>query len=224
MSSVILRVDSAFRRFGSDVVGLTLTPSPSGDVMVHSMWRSVLLLVILVVFTLGCSGRSKYSASVHGKVSYKGAPVTGGTLKLVCPDEADVSVGIGADGTYIADGIAAATYTVYIETETLNPKNAPPEYTPANIAKAGGGPKGAGSKGGMIGPMPVPGGGLPGAGGTPKGPVAKGLGAAPTPQGVTPGAKGTYVAIPAKYNTVGKSDLTVTVKGGSNKFDIELKD
>lgn len=191
--------------------------------------RGMALLAALFTFVLGCGGSSKYSASITGKVAYKGAPVTGGFLKLTNPEEADFSVGIGADGYYLVEGIAPGTYTVYVDTESLNPKNAAPEYTPSNIAKAGGGGASKMAPKGMpMGPMPGKGGGSPNipgqSGGQPKGPVEKGLGAAPPPKDVTPGAKGTYVKVPDKYRTTGKSDITVTVKSGANTFDVELKD
>lgn len=189
--------------------------------------RGTVLFAALVAFALGCGGKSKYTASVAGKVVYKGAPVTGGILKLVSADEAEITAGIGADGLYLAEGIAPGAYTVYVDTESLNPKNAPPSYNPSSINKAGGGANKMAPKG-MPGGGPMPGKGSPSmpglGGGQPKGPVDKNAGAAPTPPGVTPGEKGVYVKVPDKYRTVGKSDITVNVKDGANTFDVDLKD
>ena len=183
------------------------------------------LLAALMGLALGCGSGNLYTANVEGKVVYKGAPVTGGTLKLVSADQGEIMTGIGPDGSYKISNVVPASYTVYVDNELLNPKKKTPDYNPGSINKSGSGPKMGGPGGtGMTGPMPGKGGGgMPGSGGATTGPTPKGVGA-PAPPGVTPGEAGVFVEIPAKYRTTGKSDVTITVEKGNTTMDIQLKD
>ncbi len=182
------------------------------------------LLSAMLGLVLGCGSGSLYTANVEGKVVYKGAPVTGGTLKFVSADNGEILAGINPDGTYKVTNIVPATYTVYVDNELLNPKKKQPDYNPGSITKAAGGGAKGGGGGPMVGPTPGKGGGgLPGGGGTTIGATPKGVGAA-APPGVTPGQEGVFVEIPAKYHTTGKSDVTITVEKGNNTIDIQLKD
>jgi len=181
------------------------------------------LLAAILGLSLGCGGGSLYTANVEGKVVYKGAPVTGGTLKLVSADNGEITTGIRTDGTYTITNVLPAEYAVYVDNELLNPKKKTPDYNPGSVTKAGGANKMA-PVGGMTGPTPGKmGGGLPGSGGTTIGATPKGVGA-PAPPGVTPGEAGVFVEIPAKYRTTGKSDVKITVASGKNAIDIQLKD
>ena len=64
-------------------------------------WRSLrLLLLVLLSASIGCGEDSKFG-NVHGVVRLEGAPVTKGTVRFV-PDAGKGAVGtIQSDGTYI---------------------------------------------------------------------------------------------------------------------------
>ena len=73
---------------------------------------------------IGCSGASK--SKVTGVVSYKNAPIKGGNLIMSSESGGSYSAIIQPDGTYSISDVATGTYTVTIETESLNPdKKAP---------------------------------------------------------------------------------------------------
>lgn len=77
-------------------------------------------LAVAVLFLSGCgSGRPK-TASVHGKVTYKGQPVPRGTVTFI-PDGGTAATGeIGSDGSYTlttfrkGDGAIPGTHKVVI--------------------------------------------------------------------------------------------------------------
>jgi len=78
------------------------------------------LSVFLIAMTgllAGC-GRSGSSSSVTGSVTYKGKPVTGGTMLLHGKDKV-FPASLGPDGNYICPSVPAGEYTVTINTEGL---------------------------------------------------------------------------------------------------------
>jgi hypothetical protein len=160
-------------------------------------------LLVALIGLAGCQSSSNPNtpATVHGKVTYNGSTVPGGFVFLHFEDGSKMQAAIGADGSYSAE-TKEGTYVLTVETESLNPGKKE-EYRGQGAAAA----KGYGKYGG---------GG--GGGGVPKG---KGMPESPTPEGV---AKPEYVKIPSKYADKAASGLTVTLKPGKTKFDINLTD
>jgi len=105
--------------------------------------RLFLILPLASLFlVLGCRrGNPNAPVSVTGKVSYKGQPVTAGTLVFHTDSNAAYPGTINSDGTYAAHQIPSGPMVVTIETESANPGR--------KMATYGGG-KGKG----MLGPMP----------------------------------------------------------------------
>jgi len=85
----------------------------------------LLVLPALLLLALGCSTNTNRSVDLTGKILYKDAPVTGGTMTLYYGDT-PVLVAIGADGTFSASQIPEGTAAVTVDTEPLNPKQ--PKY------------------------------------------------------------------------------------------------
>ncbi len=165
--------------------------------------RILLTLTLLVVPLLGCSSQSKTASIVSGKVTYKGQPVSGGTITFYPPPGEEIvasgdSKASGAygftlndDGTFIGAGLPAQEMVVTVETESLNPNNKPK----ANYGKGKGNSPDEYRKQMMK------------------------RGAAPD---VVDTRK--YVAIPKKYANKKTSPLKKTLTAGKNEFDVELTD
>jgi hypothetical protein len=66
---------------------------------------TVLAAALLAVLP-GCGGSK---ASVSGKVTYRGKPLTSGTIYVALPDGIQVPTGIGTDGSYRFDGVATGS-------------------------------------------------------------------------------------------------------------------
>jgi len=98
---------------------------------VHPTFRLVVLPALLFAFVVGC-GNNPRGAELSGKVTYKGAPVTGGSMTLFIGD-AGYPVTIGANGEYAVSQIPEGEAVVVVETESLNPNK--PKYG----GKGGGG-------------------------------------------------------------------------------------
>ncbi len=94
------------------------------------MSRFLWSMPLFVVLALGCS-HSKMPSSVHGKVTYKGQPVTAGTITFhrVGQDQSGVyAYPLLADGTYSGAGMPLEEMVVTIDTESANPKRKKPVY------------------------------------------------------------------------------------------------
>jgi len=89
------------------------------------------LPALLLVCMIGCSRDPSRSASVTGKVNYKGQPVTGGTMTLYV-GEAGYPTGLSPDGAYSLTQIPEGEGTITVNTDALNPNK--PKYG----GKAGG--------------------------------------------------------------------------------------
>jgi hypothetical protein len=77
-------------------------------------------LAVLALALAGC-GRSK-KADVSGTISYRGAPVTGGTLTLYPVGgkrETAIPVFIKKSGAFVTTGVPPGDYEVAIETESV---------------------------------------------------------------------------------------------------------
>jgi hypothetical protein len=84
----------------------------------------------------GCGGSSK-TAVVSGKVSYKGRPVTGGTIKFIPADNGPPSLGpINPDGTFSFGGVPFGTMQIGIDTESVR-NAARADYTKTGKAPPG---------------------------------------------------------------------------------------
>jgi len=99
--------------------------------VLNSPWRRGPGVVVLfgVLVLVGCSN-SKPVGSITGKVTYKGQPVTSGSINFIAPDR-----GIGADckldasGNYSIKELDAGTYKVYIQPPI------PEQLEPGKVAK-----------------------------------------------------------------------------------------
>jgi hypothetical protein len=84
----------------------------------------VCALVFASVGLAGCGGADKKSLSLSGKVTYKGQPVTGGTVKLTPTDGKTPAVDakINGTGTYLIVPPTVGEMKVTIETESVRGK------------------------------------------------------------------------------------------------------
>lgn len=87
-------------------------------------WITVLGLAVLV----GCSRNPQAPGKVSGRVTYKGNPVTGGTIRFFSEDKGAYSCELADDGTFEIADIPTGKLTVTVETEHLNPSKKPPDY------------------------------------------------------------------------------------------------
>lgn len=108
-----------------------------------------LLLTVFVAGLSGCGGKKK--AKVSGKVTYKGNPVTGGTLTLYpsAEKQAPIPIQIQANGQFITTDVPPGSYKVAISTESVK-LTAPPSLPRGAQMKPPAGvkiPEGAGQYG-----------------------------------------------------------------------------
>jgi hypothetical protein len=165
--------------------------------------KAQLLFVGLVSLAVacGCSGGKNPNApaSVHGKVTYNGQPVTGGTLTIHAPGiGARYSLSIGADGTYAGTDLPAGDCVVTVDTESLNP---------AKVRKQ------PAAYGGKNDPMQDY-----------SKKMAERMGKQPAAETTEKQPAGVYVKIPARYADAEKSPLRVELDSGDQKKDIALTD
>jgi hypothetical protein len=157
-----------------------------------------LIPCLVIVSAFGCGSRvnPQAPAYISGSVTYKGKPVTGGTVQFVTQEGVAVSGGIDADGTYAVSDVPMGELIVVVETESINPDH-----------KASTG-KDADRRTKMMGDRPPP----PGQG---PGPGAKGGGGTAGEQ--------KYIKIPDQYTKAKTSPLTFTAKAGRQVHTIELQ-
>ncbi|HBI43626.1 MAG TPA: hypothetical protein DDY78_12370 [Planctomycetales bacterium] len=113
--------------------------------------KLVLVLPLCLVVVYGCEkANPNAAASVTGKVTYKGQPVTGGMLMFNPKTEAGGVVSpasLNPDGTYSLTEAPSGDFTVTVDTESLNPDKKAQAYPgsggkempssiPANAPKA----------------------------------------------------------------------------------------
>lgn len=161
-----------------------------------ALWR---LEVGLLVFPLGLMavGCGSSQGTISGKVSYQGKVVPGGTVSILPGSGGALTGEIKEDGTYTIKKVPAGPAKVTVETDSVKPVSsaAPPQArgAAAYYAKMPKPPEGVGKEGQTVGPA------------------------------LSGGDAKRYVPIPANYSDPEKSGLSLTVKGGNNPFDIDLK-
>jgi hypothetical protein len=107
--------------------------------------------LLLVAALGGCSGSAPKTNSVSGKVTYKGAPVTGGTLRIYYTGVADAQqIAIGADGSYFAAEMPVGQVTVTVDTESLNTHGGSSDYSKMGKDHPGFNPPQGGGSGAMV--------------------------------------------------------------------------
>jgi len=113
--------------------------------------RLVLTLPLFLVVVFGCEkGNPNAPATVSGKVTYKGNPVTAGVVTFNPKKEGPVSSApLKEDGTYNMTEAPAGEFTVTVETESANPDRKTEAYGAPPGAGAG-----AGAGGGSSPPPP----------------------------------------------------------------------
>jgi hypothetical protein len=160
-----------------------------------SKGRLVLALCLGLVLLPGCGKTNPNApASISGKITFKGAPVTAGTIQF--RGAGLYSTSIHSDGSYSISELPDGLLAVAIETESANPNK-----EKKNITYGGKGREGS-SADAYAQKM------------RDKGKI----GATDNPN------RGAYVQIPARYHDATKSGLQVTLKKGSNKQDFDLTD
>ena len=80
--------------------------------------------LLLLFLASGCGPSGATPGKVYGKVTYKGAPVTGGGITFETKDGAKYGGLIQEDGTYSVTDLPVGDLTVAISTENLNPDKA----------------------------------------------------------------------------------------------------
>lgn len=73
----------------------------------------------LLVFAAGCSGDKK--SKVTGIITYKNEPVKGGNIYLTNDSGGSFSSPITMEGSYTITDIVPGTYSVTVDTESVNP-------------------------------------------------------------------------------------------------------
>lgn len=97
--------------------------------------RAVLLLLV----SLGLAGCGPATATVSGKVSYKGQFLKGGNVTFVSLEgKPSASASIKEDGTYTITKVGVGKVKICVETQSLNPAGkgkTPMHYSPPPGAK-----------------------------------------------------------------------------------------
>jgi hypothetical protein len=155
---------------------------------------------LLFVLVLGCSKGGGANSSVHGKVTYKGAPVTAGSVRF---HPADGSGGeykgfINKSGEYSVVGLPSGEMIVTVETESANTKLPAGARSGQDYEKKGAIPQQAPD---MLEKM-----------------RAREMG----PKQSAQESQGEYVKIPTRYSDAKMTPLRATIGRGDNSFPIEL--
>jgi len=162
-------------------------------------------VLTLLVASVGCnSGNPDAPCRIEGKVTYNGNPVTGGFVIFHQADGTNVPLPIFANGTYTGN-LKEGTFTVTVDTESLNPNKKEDNRAPGGAAGAYGPAAGGGNAGGGVYASKY-----------------KAQQGSPTPESAGP--KPEYVKIPPKYTNASSSGLSVTAKRGKNEYNIPLTD
>jgi hypothetical protein len=91
--------------------------------------RRSLPLLTLILLAAGCSGsKATNSASISGKLSYKGDPIKAGVMQFHTQEQGVYAATINPDGTYTATQLPIGTVVVTVETESINPNRKQTNY------------------------------------------------------------------------------------------------
>lgn len=162
-----------------------------------SPYRVAAALLFVPVLVAGCTSSHQSGSTVSGKVTYKGQPVTSGTItfhRTAAEQAGAYPYPLKSDGTYEGAGLVAEEMIVTIETESANPKQKTPKYNPKAGAKED--PTAQYDK--MM--------------------REKGFNASNPPD------PSLYVPIPKKYADKKTSPLKTTITKGRNSKDFDLQD
>ena len=165
--------------------------------------RLVLSFACILLLSGLITGCGRSMGSVTGKVTYKDKSLKGGTIGFIATDgQPSATATINEDGTYEIPQVQAGNYQVTVDTQNLKPQQSNQ-------------PKGPGFKGPDPKTMgPPPGAVLP-EGSTQMTPLEA--------EATQKANLKRFTAIPADYADPAKSGLTITVTGGSQVYNIELK-
>jgi hypothetical protein len=95
----------------------------------RSQGRLLLILPLLLALPIGCSNRNPHtSASVSGRITYKGNPVKAGNIVFYAKEAGAYTAVIRPDGTYTIAELPTGTLEVTIETESANPNKKQKTY------------------------------------------------------------------------------------------------
>jgi hypothetical protein len=169
--------------------------SYSEEFQMTTKTKCFLLLPLFLVFVSGCASSST-AARVSGRVTYKGNPVTAGTVTFHAKEGGILTCAIKSDGTYSRTDLSPGEMAVSVETESANTNRKVPE-------SAYGGARGRAMSQGKD-----------------SGKASSML--SPAPSGFKPAETGVYVKIPPKYADKNTSGLAVTLTRGKNTKDFEL--
>jgi len=96
--------------------------------------------VLSLIWTSGCGDSSGPVGSLSGKVTYKGEPVTEGSIVFFNPETgAAAEAQLDLDGTYVIEtqvgGLPPGTYQVSISPPEIPDPSTPPNTAPSMIPK-----------------------------------------------------------------------------------------
>lgn len=94
----------------------------------------VALVIFLLPLGTGCDGSSGGGATVSGKITFEGKPVTSGLINFMPPKGRPLGGGIQPDGTYHFQ-LPAGHYQVRIDTPPAMPKGWKEGDPPPKLAK-----------------------------------------------------------------------------------------
>jgi hypothetical protein len=88
--------------------------------------RLSLAFLLIGVGVLGCSKSNPHApARISGSLTYKGTPITAGSMAFVTPDGVSYAASIAPDGTYSATDVPTGELVVVIETESVRASHQP---------------------------------------------------------------------------------------------------
>jgi hypothetical protein len=162
------------------------------------------LLTLLLVSTtalvfVGCKKSDSLGSSISGTVTYKGQPVTGGTMLFHASNNV-FPASLKGDGTYTIANLAPGDYVVTVDTRALKNKGDPESMMKSMTQKMGKGD-------GAVEKLPDS--------------VAKSLAKM---KEMKQDNSVQFVQIPEKYADPKTSGLKVSVQAGSNTKEIPLTD
>lgn len=156
------------------------------------------------------AGCSRPVGTVKGKVTYMNKALKGGSVTFVSNEgRQSFSGNIEEDGSYTIANATGGDYKVCVDTSFLKPNT------------TGTGFGGSGGKG--FAPPSAAKGPIKGGGPPPGADVPEGYKASNPAEAQNAANAKKYVEIPAKYKDASSTDLTYTVTGGEQTFNIELK-